>query len=171
MALPKSLPHCVPAGEMQNFLTKFIGEYYRLFDTHGRGDLHACYHDLCMFSLCITTLDNSVVPTRQYKYGQLIFESRNLIKLVDDNRRRNLLRHGKPAVMDFLRVKFPETRHDGNSFHVDVISTTVSQSKVFYSLFMIIFSRIIELFLLLMVFIKKVRFYIIEKTFIFIVQF
>jgi hypothetical protein len=112
---------------MQTFLTTFIGEFFRLFDTHGRGELHACYHDSCMFSLCITTMDNSVVSTRQYKYGQLIYESRNLQKIVDDNRRMSLLRHGKTAVMNFLRVKFPGTKHDGNSFHVDVISTTVSQ--------------------------------------------
>ena len=42
----KSAPHCVPQ-EMQSFLAKFIDEYDRLFDTRGRGELHACYHDSC----------------------------------------------------------------------------------------------------------------------------
>lgn len=79
-----------------------------------------------MFSLCVTTIESSMVPTRQYKYGALIHESRNLQKVYDDNRRMNLLRHGKTDVLDFLRVKFPVTKHDGNSFHVDVISTVVS---------------------------------------------
>ena len=116
---------------MQGFLAKFIEEFYRLFDTRGRGELHACYHDLCMFSLCISTMDNSLVPTRQYKYGQLIYESRNLQRIADENRRMNLLRHGKTAVLDFLRVKFPVTKHDGNSFRVDVISTAVSSSRDF----------------------------------------
>jgi hypothetical protein len=116
---------------MQGFLAKFIDEFYRLFDTHGRGDLHACYHDLCILSLCIATIENSGVPTRQYKYGALIYESRNLQKIVDDNRRISLLRHGKTAVVDFLRVKFPLTKHDGNSFHVDVISTSVSYKSIF----------------------------------------
>jgi len=111
---------------MQGFLAKFIDEFYRLFDTHGRGELHACYHDSCMFSLCIATIEGSGVPTRQYKYGPLIYESRNLQKITDDNRRISLLRHGKIAVLDFLRVKFPLTKHDGNSFHVDVIATAVS---------------------------------------------
>lgn len=111
---------------MQSFLAKFIEEYYRLFDTRGRGELHACYHDLCMLSVCISTADNSIVTTRNYKAGQLIYESRNLQKVHDDNRRMNLLRHGKSAVVDFLRVKFPLTKHDGNSFRVDVLSTAVN---------------------------------------------
>ncbi len=129
--LPKSLPHCVP-NEMQTFLAKFIDEFYRLFDTRGRGELHACYHDSCMFSLCITISDSSIVPTRQYKYGALIYESRNLQKVIDDNKRITLLRHGKTAVLDFLRIKFPLTKHDGNSFHVDVLLTAVSYEKTFF---------------------------------------
>lgn len=122
VTLPKSNPYCVPQ-DMQSFLAKFIEEYYRLFDTRGRGDLHACYHDLCLLSVCISTADNSFISTRNYKFGQLIYESRNLQKVIDDNRRMNLLRHGKTAVVDFLRVKFPLTKHDGNSFRVDVLST------------------------------------------------
>ncbi|CAF0983370.1 unnamed protein product [Rotaria sp. Silwood1] len=120
--LPKSAPHCVPQ-EMQAFLAKFIDEYYRLFDTRGRGELHACYHDLCMFSLCIAPTESSLVPTKSYKYGPLIYESRNLKKIFDDNKRATLLRHGKTDVLDFLRIKFPLTKHDGKSFHVDVFST------------------------------------------------
>lgn len=128
-ALPKSNPHCVP-HDLQSFLAKFIEEFYRLFDTRGRGELHTCYHDSCMLSLCISSTDNSVVSTRNYKYGQLIYESRNIQRVFDDNRRMNLLRHGKAAVLDFLRVKFPLTKHDGNSFRVDVISTAVSIAKI-----------------------------------------
>jgi hypothetical protein len=151
---------------MQTFLAKFIQEFYRLFDTHGRGELYACYHDSCMLSLCITTIENSIVPIRQYRYGPLIYESRNLQKIVDDNRRCSLLRHGKTAVLDFLRVKFPLTKHDGNSFRVDVISTSVSCTKFYYSILFIIFYRIIELFSQLMVFTKKVN-----KIVLFIMQF
>ena len=131
--MPKSLPYCVPAGEIQTFLTKFIHVFFGSFDTPGRDELHQCYHDLCMFSLCITNIDNSFVPMRQYRYGQLIHESRNLKKLVDDNRRSSLLRRGKAATMEFLRKKFPLTKHDGNSFHVDVISAAVC-SNTFYGL-------------------------------------
>ncbi|CAF0720314.1 unnamed protein product [Adineta steineri] len=127
--LPKTIQHCVPSS-MEAFLAKFIDEFYRLFDTDGRKDLHACYHDLCMLSLCITTAENSIISTRQYKYGALIYESRNLQRVLDDNKRFTLLRHGKTAVLDFLRVKFPLTKHDGNSFHVDVIST-VNNRAVF----------------------------------------
>jgi nuclear RNA export factor len=121
--LPKSEPHCVP-HDMQAFLAKFIDEYYRLFDTRGRSELHACYHDSCMFSLCIAPTESSVVPTKSFKYGALIYESRNLKKIYDDNKRTTLLRHGKTDVLDFLRIKFPLTKHDGNSFHVDVFSTS-----------------------------------------------
>jgi hypothetical protein len=144
---------------MQTFLAKFIDEFYRLFDTRGRGELHACYHDSCMFSLCITISDSSIVPTRQYKYGALIYESRNLQKVVDDNKRITLLRHGKTAVLDFLRIKFPLTKHDGNSFHVDVLLTAVSYKQDFFLnlILFIIFYRIIELFLQSMVFIEKVN--------------
>ncbi|CAF2979145.1 unnamed protein product [Rotaria sp. Silwood2] len=120
--LPKSAPHCVPQ-DMQSFLAKFIDEYYRLFDTRGRSELHACYQDSCMFSLCIAPTESSMVPTKSYKYGPLIYESRNLKKIFDDNKRTTLLRHGKTDVLDFLRIKFPLTKHDGKSFHVDVFST------------------------------------------------
>lgn len=108
---------------MQTFLARFIDEYFRLFDTRGRGELHACYHETCMFSMCVSTMDNSIVPVRQYKFGALIYDSRNL-RRIDENRRTNLLRHGKTAVLDFFRIKFPLTRHDGNSFHIDVLSTS-----------------------------------------------
>ncbi|CAF2033580.1 unnamed protein product [Rotaria magnacalcarata] len=120
--LPPTVPHYVPQ-EMQAFLAKFIDEYYRLFDTRGRGELHACYHDTCMFSLCIAPTEGSIVPTKSYKYGALIYDSRNLKKIFDDNKRTTLLRHGKTDVLDFLRIKFPLTKHDGKSFHVDVFST------------------------------------------------
>ncbi|CAF1624319.1 unnamed protein product [Adineta ricciae] len=120
--LPKSVPHCVPQ-DMESFLAKFIDEYYRLFDTRGRGELYACYHDSCMFSLCVAPTEGSIVPTKSFKYGALIYDSRNFKKLFDDNKRAILLRHGKTDVLDFLRVKFPLTKHDGKSFHVDVLST------------------------------------------------
>lgn len=120
--LPSSVPHCVPQ-ELQDFLAKFIEEYYRLFDTRGRGELHACYHDRCMFSVCIAPTEGSIVPTKSYKYGPLIYDSRNFKKIFDDNKRASLLRHGKTDVLDFLRIKYPLTKHEGKSFHVDVIST------------------------------------------------
>lgn len=123
--LPPSNPHCVPQ-DMQDFLAKFIEEYYRLFDTRGRGELHACYHNSCIFSLCVAPTEGSMVPTKPYKYGPLIYDSRNFKRIFDDNKRANLLRHGKTDVLDFLRIKFPVTKHEGKSFRVDVISTSVS---------------------------------------------
>ena len=113
---------------MQGFLAKFIEEFYRLFDTRNRGELHACYHDSCMLSLCVSTNDSALVTTRQYKYGALIYESRNL-KRIDENKRHTLLRHGKTAALEFLRNRFPSTKHDGNSFRVDVLSTAVSDRQ------------------------------------------
>ena len=79
-----------------------------------------------MFSVCIAPTEGSMVPARSYKYGPLIYDSRNLKKIYDDNKRSTLLRHGKTDVLDFLRIKFPLTKHDGKSFHVDVISTDVN---------------------------------------------
>ena len=76
--------------------------------------------------MCIAPTDRSIVPTKPYKYGPLLYDSRNLKQIFDDNKRVRLLLHGKSAVLDFLRVKFPPTQHDDKSFHVDVISTAVS---------------------------------------------
>lgn len=121
--LPKSNPHSVPA-ELQDFLGKFIDEYYRLFDTNGRQDLQACYHDSCLLSICVSPTEGSIVPTRSYRFGALIYDSRNYKKLADENKLFSLLRSGKSNVLDFLRVKFPATKHEGSSFHVDVISTS-----------------------------------------------
>ena len=70
-----------------------------------------------------------MVTARQYKFGQLIYDSRNLTR-IDENKQFALLRTGKTAVLDFLRVKFPQTKHEGNSFHIDVISTTVSLKNI-----------------------------------------
>jgi hypothetical protein len=123
--LPKSVPHHVPQ-DMQGFLTNFIKEFYRLFDTNGRAELHACYHDSCMLSLSIATWEGSIVPARHHKYGQLLYESRNLQIVVDNKKRISLLKHGKTTVLDFLINKFPATKHDGNSFHVDFITSAVS---------------------------------------------
>ena len=154
---------------MQDFLAKFIDEYYRLFDTSGRGELHACYHELCMLSVCIAPTEGSIVQTKSYKYGALIYDSRNFKKIFDDNKRASLLRHGKTAVLDFLRVKFPLTKHDGKSFHVDVISTAVCYFEILYFRnSLLFFYRIIEQFLLLMDFIEKVKFLVFEKISIFI---
>ena len=98
ITVPKSDSHCVPQ-EMQSFLVKFIDEYDRLFETRGRGELHACYHDSCMFSVCIAPTEGSMVPTRSYKYGPLIYDSKNLKEIDDDNKRSTLLRHGKTDVL------------------------------------------------------------------------
>lgn len=87
--------------------------------------MHTLYHDQCMFSLSIAPTEGSVISTKSYKYGALIYDSRNLKKIFDDNKRMNLLKRDKKSVMDYLRVKFPLTKHDANSFHVDVISTAV----------------------------------------------
>lgn len=126
--LPKSNPHSVPA-ELQDFLGKFIDEYYRLFDTNGRQDLQACYHDSCLLSICVSPTEGSIVPTRSYRFGALIYDSRNYKKLADENKLFSLLRSGKSNVLDFLRVKFPATKHEGSSFHVDVISTSVRKTN------------------------------------------
>ena len=123
--LPQLLPHCVPQ-DMQAFLAKFIDEYYRLFDIRGRGELHACYHDSCLFSVCITPTENSIVPTKSYKYDPLLYNSRNFKKVFDDHKRTMLLRCDKTNGLDFLRIKFPLTKHEGKSFHVDVFSTIVT---------------------------------------------
>lgn len=119
--LPKSIHHCVPET-MQGFLGRFIEEYYRLFDTRGRGELQSCYHDSCILSFCVAGNDSLLVPTRQYKYGQLIYHSRNF-KKIDENKQMSLMRIGKTAVLDFLRVNFPITKHEGTSFHVDFLSS------------------------------------------------
>lgn len=119
--LPTSNPHSVPA-DLQGHLAKFIDQFFGLFDISGRNELHTLYHEQCMFSLCIAPTESSIVQTKSYKYGALIYYSRNLKKIFDDNKRMNLLKHDKKNVMDFLRVNFPLTKHEGNSFHVDVIT-------------------------------------------------
>lgn len=115
---------------MQAFLDKFIRHFYDLFDVAGRDGLHVCYYDPCMLSVCISPTEGSVVATKPVKYGALIHESRNLKKIFDENKRARLLLHGKTHVLDFLRIKFPATKHDGSSFHVDVVSTNVISSSL-----------------------------------------
>ncbi|CAF1458482.1 unnamed protein product, partial [Didymodactylos carnosus] len=143
--LPESKPYYVPDHLKTSFdgILSLIQEYYRLFDTRSREDLHSCYHEKCIFSLCISRPSYDCgIQTCQYTYGQQICDSRNLkcnddisirsIKSSKYARHMELLKFGKQAVLDYLRIKFPATKHDLSSFHVDIISSSVKTQFFFF---------------------------------------
>lgn len=130
VTLPQGSQHYIP-NDVQAFLMGAIDQYYQFFDKPGRSELHACYHDSCLFSLCIAKNGDSHVPIRQFKYSGLVSDSRNLQFIHDYDRLANLLKHGKKDVLGFLTTKFPSTKHDRNSFNVDVILKNVSYKLVY----------------------------------------
>ncbi|CAD5122992.1 DgyrCDS11384 [Dimorphilus gyrociliatus] len=109
--------------ETKVIVVRFLEEYYKLFDSDARHLLFNAYHDSAMFSMSVNLAKlqqndysgyhNSSIPKRY------ISESRNLLK-VYDSKRQSLLKKGKLSIVAYLNDSFPATKHDSQSFIVDV---------------------------------------------------
>ncbi|XP_006869180.1 PREDICTED: nuclear RNA export factor 2-like [Chrysochloris asiatica] len=105
---------------LKNLLMNFLQKYYWTYDFGDRQDLVFAYHDEACFSLAIPFIPEDPVPSSLSKYSK---GSRNLKKCKDPVLRIQFLKHTKHDIVDFLSV-LPKTRHDLNSFLVDVCLQT-----------------------------------------------
>lgn len=103
-------------------MRQFLEQYFIIFDSENRQPLLNAYHENALFS-----------STMAYPYAQkqnspwldwYATESRNLQRVQNTERRRILLKQGHLAVVSYLS-SMPSTKHDLNSFTVDLTLFTV----------------------------------------------
>lgn len=124
--LPTSQQTFLCTQDGQGIVRQFLEQYFVIFDSDNRQPLVQAYHENAFFSM-----------TMAYPYGQkqnsawldwYSTDSRNLQRVQNTERRRSLLKQGQVAVVSFLSA-MPKTKHDLQSFTVDLTLFTVS---VFY---------------------------------------
>lgn len=124
--LPPSRQTCLCTEDGQAIVRQFLEQYFAIFDSDNRQPLVQAYHEKALFSL-----------TMAYLYGQkqnsawldwYATDSRNLQRIHNTERRRTLLKQGQVAVVAFLS-DMPKTKHDLQSFTVDLSLFTVSILK------------------------------------------
>lgn len=95
-------------------MAQFLEQYYTIFDSNNRQPLLEAYHDQAVFSFSASKMYDKGWSLQEY-----ILDSRNLLKLDDNNLRHKLLRQGRLSVVSALS-QMPQTQHDPTSFTVDV---------------------------------------------------
>lgn len=119
LPIPPTLPSHLP-DDVSKFATDFVAQFYTLYDSVNRQNLIDGYHDQASFSFSIMKSfdrDNRE-PTAPFP-GDLITESRNLMRVTTSETRNKLLRQGKVAVVAAIN-SLPQTNHIKESFIVDV---------------------------------------------------
>ena len=104
---------------VKEFVTKFLQQYYLLFDSDDRQSLLAAYHEQALFSYSMTQPHepNPKFKSRPFDTS-LNQENRNLLK-VHGEARTKTLKQGKVNVVASL-CDFPKSSHVTDSFLVDV---------------------------------------------------
>lgn len=101
---------------------QFIQQYFSVFDNDNRETLMQAYHDSAVFSMTVS-------PNVGARPNSYLGESRNLLRIRDQNSVRRLLKRGKLAVVTAIS-EFPRTRHDTDSFTMDVSFCSKSMMMV-----------------------------------------
>ncbi|XP_014209248.1 nuclear RNA export factor 1 [Copidosoma floridanum] len=93
--------------------SRFLQQYFLVFDSSNRQSLLEAYHEQACFSLTTNISQNL------NKFNPYLLETRNLLKVLDTPRRRKLLKQGRLPVVSFIS-EMPRTKHDLNSFTMDL---------------------------------------------------
>ncbi|KAG5670967.1 hypothetical protein PVAND_001195 [Polypedilum vanderplanki] len=116
-ALPswKKLYLCNPSG--QEIVTKFIQQYFSIYDSDNRQHLLDAYHDNALFSITATYIQSPAQREILTSYQRI---GRNLLrKSLTSEIRLSSLKRGKVSVVALLN-DLPPTKHDPQSFAVDL---------------------------------------------------
>lgn len=107
----------------QDITRQFLEQYFKILDSDNRQSLVQAYHEHAVFSM-----------TMSYPYGQhqkhsswlkwYAADNRNIRKVQDADHRNKLLKQGQSAIVSFL-LRMPPSKHDLNSFMVDLTLFTV----------------------------------------------
>ncbi|XP_066450560.1 nuclear RNA export factor 1-like [Eleutherodactylus coqui] len=124
---PKPLPPTkgsffVNSG-IKTFLTKFLHQYFMLYDSEDRQALLPLYHEN---SCCSFSLPSVFYP--RVRFNQITEywkENRNLLRLKRPDVRHQLIKYNRLQVVGFL-CNLPKTEHDLPSMTLDVSCQTAS---------------------------------------------
>jgi nuclear RNA export factor len=100
------------------FVSKFLEQYYSLFDSNDRQPLLAAYHEQALFSYSVgASQEADKFKTRPIE-RILSQDNRNLFRIKDDTRMKTL-KQGKVNVVAAL-CELPKSKHEPASFFIDV---------------------------------------------------
>jgi len=116
--LPVSVKKMCPSA-VESVVLQFIQQYFQVYDTDDRSPLEAAYHQEALFSV------TSAYPPGSTGHGETgldkyLSSSRNLMKHKAAGQRLRRLIQGRAEVAKFLCFELPKTRHDLDSFSLDV---------------------------------------------------
>ena len=108
--------------QVKEFAEQFLKHFYDIYDSDERQGLMAAYHDNACFSYSIIARGDA--NPKQGFAGDLIKESRNLMRVNNTDTRIKHLKRGKVNIIAALN-SLPQTKHATESFVIDVpFSTT-----------------------------------------------
>ncbi|XP_035211854.1 nuclear RNA export factor 1-like isoform X2 [Stegodyphus dumicola] len=114
---PPSKKSFFAAEDVKDLVIQFLDQYYTIYDSGNRTQLLEAYHDQANFSLCLSR--HSSPKSNSGTLGSYISESRNLLRVTNNNERFKLLKQGKLNIVSTLS-ELPQTMHDPTSFSVDI---------------------------------------------------
>ncbi|XP_051155759.1 nuclear RNA export factor 1-like isoform X2 [Leptopilina boulardi] len=99
-------------SEVNRIASQFIQQYFSVFDNENRQTLMHAYHESAVFSMTVS-------PSVGARPNSYLGESRNILRLNDQNRLNRMLKRGKLAVVSAIS-EFPKTKHNTETFTMDV---------------------------------------------------
>ncbi|XP_032683764.1 nuclear RNA export factor 1-like [Odontomachus brunneus] len=112
---PSSQRIFASSAKAHEVASRFLQQYFMIFDSDNRQSLLNAYNEQACFSLTIT-----------YTHAKLngyLTENRNLFRVNDTSKRMKLLKTGKLPVVSFLS-EMPQTKHLLDSFTMDITLPT-----------------------------------------------
>jgi nuclear RNA export factor len=104
--------------QIEDYIGRFMREYFKVYDTNNREQLASAYHENAMISLQAYFPIKTLEKTIKYDY---LPESRNLnMERVYVNSRKGRLLHQKRTQIIGFLDRLPKTQHDITSFTLDV---------------------------------------------------
>ncbi|KAH9422072.1 Nxf1p [Dermatophagoides pteronyssinus] len=112
--IPEKKGSFIPDESLKTFITGFLKEYFRMYDSDSRQQLMVAYHDSATFTHSIAS-NNSM-----YRPNDIIMkESHNLLRLRDESLWVKLVKTSNVDIVSFLN-KLPVTKHHLDTFQVDI---------------------------------------------------
>lgn len=122
--MPKTQQTFLCAQEGQDIIRQFLEQYFLIYDSPSRQPLLQAYHENAMFSMTMA-YPYGMTPKNSSWLNWYQTDNRNLLRVQDTERRHRLLRQGNLSVVSFIS-EMPKTKHDIQSFTVDLSLFTVS---------------------------------------------
>ncbi|XP_054261590.1 nuclear RNA export factor 1-like [Macrosteles quadrilineatus] len=126
IALPKSQGSFLCAPAAADVIKPFLQQYYQLYDSETRAPLMDAYHENAQFSLSCSVFNGQNSSMAPY-----VEDSRNLMVVQNNEKRKRLLRRGKANIIAYLTT-LPRTEHDPTSLVVDcsIFTPTIMMMSV-----------------------------------------